>query len=143
MKNVIKIIGAAVLTGLVFAVIAACAGPSTTHVIDWTSPADDTTWTTTAVLPAPADVPSIDLGGIARDAYLETVRAMSPRFSDAQWLDFAGVACAALDQNGQDMMAAAYQTSESRDELTDDLAAGVVGAAMGSFYCEHYYTTGS
>lgn len=138
MKTFITIsrwVGMAIIAGFLFAVASCAAGPSTSP--PEALPAEVLITT----VPTP-EAPAVDLGDIARDAYLDTVKTMSPRFSEAEWLDFAGVACAALDQTGQDMLAAVEQTAGQRAALTNDLAAGVVGAAMGSFYCEHYYTTG-
>lgn len=137
MKTFITIsqwVGMAIVTGFLFAVASCAAGPGDVTTT-WTSPADDTTWA------APA-TSSIDLGDIARDSYLDTLSPRYPTLTEAELLDFAGIACAALDQNSQDMLAAVEQTMGQRTALTRDLAAEVVGAAMGSFYCEHYYTAG-
>lgn len=147
MKTILKFLAMSVVTGFVFAVASCAASPNESaavHVTDWTSPADDTTWSSTPAVPAtPAiEAPTIDLGDIARGAYLDTMRPLSPSITDAEWLDFAGVACASLDQHGQDMIGAVEQTTGQRAALTMDMAAAVTGAVMGSFYCEHYFTAG-
>lgn len=103
------------------------------------NPNTPVTFTTPVAAPA---MPVVDLAEISRDAYLGTLRPMTPASTDAELLDFAGIACAALDQNGQDMYAAVEQTTGQRAALTPELSAAVIGAALGSFYCEHYYTAG-
>lgn len=104
------------------------------------NPNTPVTFTTTPVA-APA-VPVVDLAGISRDAYLSVLRPATPTLTDAELLDFAGIACAALDQNDQDVYAALEQVIGQRAALTPDLSAAVIGAALGSFYCEHYFTAG-
>lgn len=145
MKIVLKFISMSVVIGFMFAVASCVAGPDRVTTT-WTSPADDTTWTSVPEGAAGSGVdlpaPTIDLGEIARGTYLDTVRPLSPRVTEAEWLDFAGIACASLDQHGQDMMAAVEQTTGQRAALTLDMASAVTGAVMGSFYCEHYFTAG-
>lgn len=99
----------------------------------------------TTVDPVPAEpaaappAPSIDLSEVAREAYLATLGEEYPVFSEAELLDFANVACAALESY-PDPLSAAQGVADMRAQLDDFTASSVVGGVIGSGYCEHTWS---
>lgn len=94
------------------------------------------TYESAAPVDAP-EAPDIDLSAVSREVYLDTLGDEYPWLSEAEMLDFAGLACTELS-TGDDPLTAASDITGMRSRLDGMTAAAVVGAAFGSFYCEHW-----
>lgn len=92
------------------------------------------------VAAVPADTPSaptVDLSDVARYAYLDTVGPEVPQASEAELLDYASTACAGLSAGSP--IATAQALADLSPSLSDLQASAIVGAAMGSGYCDHVW----
>lgn len=129
------------LIAIVVITLAALAGCGASGTSMWHPNTKDVVFTPAAAVPEPA--PSIDMGEVSRQAYLITMRDNYPLFSVAELLDYAGLACAALDLYAPDYLAAAMAIQGERARLTGVMSGAVVGAVVGSAYCEHTYPYGT
>lgn len=101
----------------------------------WEKTGTPVTFTAGTTPPVTRLAPTVDLAGVSRDAYLTVMGSDYPHLSRGQLLDFAGLACTALELSG-DPMATAYALDGMRTGLTFEVASATTGAVMGSLYCE-------
>ena len=94
--------------------------------------------TPVAAVPADTpDAPAVDLSGAARYAYLDTAGPEVPQASESELLAYADTACAGLSAGSPILTAQALD--DLSPSLTDLQASAIVGAALGSGYCDHVW----